>query len=280
MTISTIKNDKKEEQIFMINKEALVNDVNLIRKNSPLVHNITNFVVMNNTANALLALGASPVMAHSIDEVEDMVNIASSLVINIGTLQKSWVRSMIQAGKSALKLKTPVILDPVGAGATPYRIKTSMQIMKDCKPSVIRGNASEISSLIYSSDKTKGVDSTLESDSALTAAKALSKQTGAVIVVSGSTDYIVKDKLVEPVKNGHIMMTKVTGLGCTATAIVGAFCAVNPNYFEAATHAMCIMGIAGERAAAKSHGPGSLQLNFLDELYNLKEDEIVQAIKQ
>ena len=264
----------------MINKEALINDINTIRKNSPLVHNITNFVVMNNTANALLALGASPVMAHSIDEVEDMVGIASSLVINIGTLEKPWVKSMIKAGKSALKLKKPLVLDPVGAGATPYRIKTSMEIIKQCRPTVIRGNASEISALICSSDKTKGVDSTLESDLALTAAKTLSKQTNAVVVVSGATDYIVKDDNIECIKNGDAMMTKVTGLGCTATAIVGAFCAVNSNYFEAATHAMCIMGIAGERAVAKSQGPGTLQLNFLDELYNLKEDEIVNAIRQ
>ena len=264
----------------MINKESLIKDINTIRKNSPLIHNITNYVVMNNTANALLALGASPVMAHSIDEVKDMVNIASALVINMGTLEKSWVKSMIQAGKAALNQKVPVIFDPVGAGATPYRIKTSMQIIKHCKPNVIRGNASEISAIVNSSNKTKGVDSTLESDSALTAAKTLSKQTNAVVVVSGSTDYIVKDQLVEAVKNGNIMMTKVTGLGCTATAIVGAFCAVNSNYFEAAANAMCIMGIAGERAAAKSQGPGSLQLIFLDELYNLKEDDILQAVKQ
>jgi hydroxyethylthiazole kinase len=262
----------------MIDKNKLITDLNLIRKKSPLVHNITNYVVMNSTANALLAIGASPVMAHSADEVEEMVGIASSLVINIGTLSEAWIKSMLLAGKAANKKGIPVIFDPVGAGATTYRTKTCLQIIKECKPSVIRGNASEIIALVNSQSKTKGVDSTASSDSAIESAKILAKNTGSVVVISGPADYITDGERIAEVRNGSEMMAKVTGLGCTATAITGAFAAVNSNSFEAATHAMAIMGIAGELAAAKSEGTGTMQVNFLDELYKISEIEISEHL--
>jgi hydroxyethylthiazole kinase len=263
----------------MIGKNQLITDLNQIRKKSPLVHNITNYVVMNNTANALLAIGASPVMAHSVDEVEEMVAIASSLVINIGTLSKEWIEAMLLAGKTANKKGIPVIFDPVGAGATTYRTKTCLLIIEECKPSVIRGNASEIMALVNSHSKTKGVDSTASADSAIDSAKILAKNTGAVVVISGPTDYITDGEKVAEVRNGSEMMTKVTGLGCTASAITGAFASVNKNYFEAATHAMAIMGIAGELAAARSEGTGTMQLNFLDELYKISDKEILENLK-
>jgi hydroxyethylthiazole kinase len=263
----------------MINKELLIKDLNAVRERSPLVHNITNYVVMNNTANALLAIGASPVMAHSVDEVEEMVSIASSLVINIGTLSTEWIKAMMLAGKAANKKRIPVIFDPVGAGATTYRTKTCLSIIEECKVSVIRGNASEIKALINRSDKTKGVDSIAKSESAVDAAKLLAKRTDAVIVISGPTDYITDGSKIAEVKNGSSMMTKVTGLGCTATAIIGAFSSVNLNRFEAATHAMAIMGIAGELAAGRSEGTGSMQINFLDELYKISGKEIMDFLK-
>ncbi len=263
----------------MIDKNQLIIDLNLVRKKSPLVHNITNYVVMNITANALLAIGASPVMAHSLNEVEEMVANASSLVINIGTLSDDWVKAMLIAGKTANKKRIPVILDPVGAGATTYRTKTCQSIIKECKLSVIRGNASEIMALVNSRSQIKGVDSVASSDSAVGAAKSLAKETGAVVVVSGPADYITDGDRIAEVKNGSVMMTRVTGLGCTATAIIGAFAAVNSNLFEAATHAMAIMGIAGELAAAKSEGTGTMQLNFLDELYKISDKEILEHLK-
>lgn len=262
----------------MIDKHQVIADLNLIRKKSPLVHNITNYVVMNNTANALLAIGASPVMAHSPEEVEEMVAIASSLVINIGTLSEAWINAMLIAGKAANKKGIPVIFDPVGAGATTYRTKTCLLIIDECKPSVIRGNASEIIALVNSQGKTKGVDSTASSDSAIESAKVLAKNTGAVIVISGPVDYITNGERIAEVRNGSVMMAKVTGLGCTATSITGAFAAVNNNSFEAATHAMAIMGIAGELAAAKSEGTGTMQLHFLDELYKISEKEILEHL--
>lgn len=263
----------------MIQIDSLVNDLEAVRRQSPLIHNITNYVVMNNTANALLAVGASPVMIHAIDEVAEMAALASALVINIGTVEQSWLEAMIEAGKSARSKHKPIVFDPVGAGATAYRISISSQIIEACTPSIIRGNASEIMALCHVDIKTKGVDSTASSDSALDSAKLLAKQTGAVVVISGETDYITDGEAVEYVKNGSPMMEKVTGLGCTATALVAAFAAVNPDRLAAATHAMAVMGICGELAAKKSRGNGSLQVNFLDELYLLNEETIRKTLK-
>jgi hydroxyethylthiazole kinase len=266
--------------IGMINIQNLVRDVQLVREKSPLIHNITNYVVMNNTANALRSIGASPVMAHSIDEVVEMTGIASALVLNIGTLDAEWVESMVLAGKTASKRNIPIVFDPVGAGATSYRTKVCKRIIEECKPSIIRGNASEILALSHANIQTKGVDSTASSDSALDSAKTLAIQTQSVVVISGPTDYITDGIQVNTVENGNTMMARVTGMGCTSTAIVGAFAAINSNLLEAATHGMAVMGIAGEVAAFKSAGTGSLQMNFLDELYRLNDETIQMTIKQ
>ncbi|HEY5570803.1 MAG TPA: hydroxyethylthiazole kinase [Bacteroidales bacterium] len=264
----------------MINIQNLVRDVQLVREKSPLIHNITNYVVMNNTANALLAIGASPVMAHSIDEVVEMAGIASALVLNIGTLDAEWVESMLLAGKTASTQNTPIVFDPVGAGATSYRTKVCKQIIEVCKPSIIRGNASEILALCHANIQTKGVDSTASSDSALDSAKALALLTRSVVVISGPTDYITDGIKVNTVENGNPMMARVTGMGCTSTAVVAAFAAINTNLMEAATHGMAVMSIAGEIAASRSPGTGSLQVNFLDELCRLDEETLRMTLKQ
>lgn len=264
----------------MINVNQLAEDLNLVRKKSPLVHNITNFVVMNNTANGLLSIGASPVMAHAVEEMEDMVSIASALVINMGTLSKHWVEAMIIAGKAAKTKGIPVIFDPVGAGATPYRSETAMMILKECKPDIIRGNASEIMSLAKSDIVTKGVDSTAKSESALELGKELALKTGAVVSISGQEDYITDGQIINTVKNGSPMMPKVTGLGCTASSITGAFAAINKDKLAAASHAMAVMGVAGELAAQKSDGTGSLQVHFLDTLFNLTGEMLIKNLRQ
>ena len=263
----------------LINVKSVYDGLTAVRKQSPLVHNITNFVVMNNTANALLAIGASPVMAHALEEVSDMVTIASSLVINMGTLSPDWVDGMILAGMAARKKGIPVIFDPVGVGATPYRNSTATQIIEQCHPSIIRGNASEIMALMQESTQTKGVDSTSTSATALDSAVGLAKNTGAVVVVSGETDFITNGIAVISVQNGSPMMPRVTGMGCTATAVVGAFAAVCQDLLLASANAMAIMGITGEIAAQKSNGPGSLQMNFIDTLYNLSEADISNCLR-
>jgi hydroxyethylthiazole kinase len=234
---------------------------------------------MNNTANALLALGASPVMAHAEEEVEEMVNIASALVINIGTLSKPWIYSMFKALGQARKNNIPIIFDPVGAGATSYRTQTSRELINSEPPTIIRGNASEIMALSDDKSKTKGVDSAAASDAAITTAQKLSETYNCVVCVSGQTDYIVQGKQIIKVKNGHPLMTKVTGLGCTASALCGAFAAVEKSPFAATVKAMAVMGIAGEMAATVAAGPGSLQTHFLDILYRLTEDDIARRLK-
>ena len=250
-----------------------------IRKKSPVVHNITNYVAMNTTANALLAIGASPVMAHAAEEVEEMVGIASALVINIGTLSREWVHSMFHAAEVARTKGIPIVLDPVGAGATSYRTKTARELIKAVPPGIIRGNASEIMALLGAGAKTKGVDSLASSEEATTIGRELHAQCGAVVCISGSTDYTIGDDGVVLTRNGDPMMTRVTGLGCTASALCGAFAAVNAGLFLAAAQAMTVMGIAGEIASSRSQGPGSLQMHFLDALYRLSADDILRLLK-
>ncbi|PKN60035.1 MAG: hydroxyethylthiazole kinase [Deltaproteobacteria bacterium HGW-Deltaproteobacteria-11] len=250
-----------------------------IRKTSPVVHNITNYVAMNNSANALLAIGASPVMAHAEDEVEDMVGIAGALVINIGTLSDPWIRAMFRAAHRAKDRKVPVILDPVGAGATAFRTRTARELLREGPPAIIRGNASEIMALLDENAKTKGVDSTAASHDAVDVARQLSNINGCVVCVSGETDYIVRGDDVTRIMNGHAMMTRVTGMGCIASALCGAFAAVNGNYAEAAAQAMAVMGIAGEIAAQDVQGPGSLQVRFLDALYGLSERDVEHRLR-
>jgi hydroxyethylthiazole kinase len=254
-------------------------DVERIRADAPLVHNITNYVVMNTSANALLALGASPVMAHAPEEVGDMVGLASALVINIGTLSGPWIASMSAAAAAAKRRGIPVVLDPVGAGATPFRTETALRLLADGPPAVLRGNASEIRALHYAEGATRGVDSRHGAEDALEAARALSRSRGCVVCVSGAVDIIVRGDETIRVMNGHPMMPRVTGLGCTASALVGAFAAVNPSPFRAAAHAMAVMGIAGEIAAEGAAGPGSLQVRFLDALYALREKDIAKRLK-
>lgn len=255
------------------------NDVKTIRETSPLVHNITNFVVMNNTANALLSIGASPVMAHAIEEVADMASLASALVINIGTLSEHWIEAMKIAIQTAGLRKIPIIIDPVGAGATKFRTRTVKNLFAITNPTVIRGNASEIMALVDTNIQTKGVDSSQSSDNALLAAKSLAKEYSCIVVVSGVTDIITNAEETIFIENGDLMMTKVTGLGCTASALTAAFCAVNTNNLEACANAMAVMGICGEIAVKHSNGPASLQMNFIDKLYTLKQEEVESHLK-
>jgi hydroxyethylthiazole kinase len=245
-----------------------------VRAEAPVVHNITNYVVMNTTANALLAVGASPVMAHSEREVQEMVGIARALVINIGTLSDPWISAMILAGRAARSRGIPIVLDPVGAGATSYRTTTAHRIIAEVAPTIIRGNASEIRALGAKPGATRGVDSVHGTDEAIDAARDLSELHGCVVSVSGATDIIVSGAKVARVRNGVALMTRVTGMGCTASALTGAFAAVEASPFLAATQAMVVLGIAGELAAEASAGPGSFQVALLDALASLDFDKL------
>jgi len=249
-------------------------DIQRIRETAPLVHNITNYVVMNTTANALLALGASPVMAHAEEEVEEMASLAGALVINIGTLSAPWVAAMRRAMARAREKSTPIVLDPVGAGATRLRTETARALMDAAPPTIVRANASEVLALLGGGATTKGVDSVHGSEAALDAARDLARRSGAVVSVSGETDLVTDGERVIRARNGHALMPRVTGLGCVASALTGAFAAVNPSPLHAAAHAMAVTGIAGEMAAEGAAGPGSFVPRFMDALYRLDRPDL------
>jgi hydroxyethylthiazole kinase len=259
-------------------------DVRAVRERSPLVHSITNLVVINFNANVLLATGASPVMAHAHEEVADMVGIAQALVLNIGTLDPYWIESMRLALVAASKRGIPVVLDPVGAGATRYRNESIELLLSTARPTVVRGNASEIMSVAGHAVQTRGVDSSAGASDALGAARSLAERTQGVVCVSGQTDHILDAKnRWASLSNGHEWMTRITGVGCSATAIVGAFCAVQPDAWRATVAAMAFLGVVGEVAAekvmARGLGVGSLQMALLDELQLLDQATFEARLK-
>lgn len=245
-----------------------------VRERGPLVHNITNFVVMNNTANALLALGASPAMIHSPDEVEDFVAIAGSLVVNIGTLDSIWVAGMRLAALTAQRHGHPWVLDPVGAGATRYRTKVATDLLA-LKPTVLRGNASEILAVSGPAlGGPKGVDSVHESTDAIDVAAATARRIGCVVAVTGAVDAVTDGSETVLIDSGHPLMARVTGLGCSATALIGACLAVEPDPMLATAAGLVAIGAAGRAAAEMAGGPGSLQVALLDVLHSLSPDVI------
>ena len=260
-------------------EQHLWKHIQFVRSKAPLIHNMTNYVVMNNTANALLAVGASPIMAHAKSEVRDMVALAHASVINIGTLDEYWCESMLLAAETAHTLDKPWVLDPVGAGASPFRDNILQALLK-FKPTVIKGNASEIMALAKANQEaTKGVDSTAESNEAMDAAMGLVTTYGTLVCISGAEDIITDDTQKVHIANGTPLMTKVTGMGCTASALIGAFIGMVENKVEAVTAAMALLGIAGELAEKRSEGPATLQLHLIDKLYNLSEKEFYNHIK-
>ncbi len=268
----------------LLDAAALWADLQTVREGAPLVHSITNLVVMNFNANALLAVGASPVMAHAHEEVCDMVSIAQALVLNIGTLDPAWVRAMQLALQAARARGIPVVLDPVGAGATPYRNAALTELLRTGAPTVVRGNASEIMSVAGLAATTRGVDSAASSHEAVEAAQALARDLGAVVCVSGADDLVVDAAgRRASLSNGHPWMTRVTGVGCSASALVGAFAAVQPDPWRATVAAMACLGVVGEMAVERTQaagaGVGRLQIELLDGLQLLDREAFVARLR-
>ncbi len=256
--------------------EAIWQSLSAVRAEAPLVHNITNFVVMNTTANALLAVGASPVMVHAAEEVEQMTAMARALVVNLGTLSPPWATAMRLAVARAGTAGTPWVLDPVGVGALAWRTGIAAELIRQ-QPAAVRGNGSEILALAGAAGAAgKGVDSRHDSAAAVDIARGLARATGAVVAITGRVDYVTDGERQVAIANGHPLMARVTGLGCTATALVGAFCAVEADRLAATAHALAVLGMAGEIAAERAAGPGSLQVGLLDALYTLDLDTIRQ----
>jgi len=234
---------------------------------------------MEVVANCLLALGASPAMVHAEEEVEDFLAIAQALVVNIGTLSPPWVAAMARAAARARALGRPWVLDPVGAGATPYRTRTALELI-DLRPTVIRGNASEILALAgAAAGPTRGVDSSHGAEEAVHAAQQLARGSGAVVAVTGAIDRITDGEHWREVANGDPRMTRVTALGCAASAVIGAFLTVDRDPLRAAAGGLATFGLAGERAAAAAAGPGSLRWRIVDELAALDETAMLAGVR-
>jgi len=246
-----------------------------LRAQKPLVHQITNYVVMNETANATLALGALPVMAHAREEVEEMVGLASALVLNIGTLSEHWIEAMLLAGRAANGRGVPIVLDPVGAGATRYRTDTAKRLVDELEIAVVRGNAGEVATLVGVDAEVRGVESIGEAGDAGELARAAARELGVVAAVTGPVDHVSDGDQVVAVANGHELLGAVSGTGCMATAITGCSLAVKPGApLEAAAEALVAFGVAGEDAAADARGPGTFHAGLYDALAGLDPDTL------
>ena len=246
-----------------------------IRERKPLVHQITNYVVMNETANATLALGALPVMAHAGEEVEEMTRLASSLVLNIGTLSGHWVEAMLLAGGAATARRIPVVLDPVGAGATEYRTATARRILDLVDVTVLRGNAGEVATLIGADAEVRGVESIAAGVDAAELAREAARRFGLVASVTGPVDHVSDGERVLTVTNGHPLLASVTGTGCMSSALTGCFLAAKPDLpLEAAAEALATFGVAAEDAAEGAQGPGTFHARLYDALYALDPAEL------
>lgn len=258
---------------------AVAEDLRAVRERAPLVHNVTNFVVMQQTANALLAIGASPIMAHAEAELDELLALAGALVLNIGTLDPPWIGAMERALATARARALPVVLDPVGAGASRLRTETALRLLGRGGVTILRANASEILALSGAAGATRGVDSTHSSEAARAAARGLAVDCGCAVVVSGVIDYCLDRAREVRVHNGTAMMARITGMGCTASALCGAFAAVQPDALRAAVDAMAVMGIAGEVALAAARGPGTMAAAFFDALHQLDRAELDRRLR-
>jgi hydroxyethylthiazole kinase len=242
----------------------------LLRDQRPLVHQITNYVVMNETANATLALGALPVMAHAREEVEEMVGLASALVLNIGTLSEQWIAAMLLAGRAANGRGVPIVLDPVGAGATRYRTETAKRLLNELDVTVVRGNAGEVATLVGVDAEVRGVESIGGAGEPGELARLAARALDVVAAVTGPADQVSDGEQVVGVANGHQLLAAVSGTGCMSTAIIGCFLAVKPESpLEATAEALVSFGVAGEDAAATARGPGTFHANLYDALAGL-----------
>jgi hydroxyethylthiazole kinase len=249
-------------------------DLRALRERKPLVHQITNYVVMNETANATLALGALPVMAHAPQEVEEMAAAAGALVLNIGTLSDDWIEAMLLAGRAANGARVPVVLDPVGAGATRYRTAAARRLLDEIEIAVVRGNAAEIATLAGREAEIRGVES-VGAAAGPELARAAAKALGCVASVTGPVDHVSNGEREYAVANGHELLGAVTGTGCMATAITGCFLAVRKDDpLEAATEALVAFGVAAEDAATNAHGPGTFHAALYDALAGLDPDTL------
>ncbi len=252
-----------------------------IRANKPLIHHITNYVVMNETANATLALGALPVMAHAAEEVEEMVGLAGSLVLNIGTLYPELVESMLLAGKEANRREVPVVLDPVGAGATSLRTRSALRILDQVQVAIIRANAGEAATLVGAKAEVRGVESIGVEGNLEEFCANLARERKCTVAITGPVDTISDGKRLARVFNGHPLLGGVTGTGCMCTTMVAGFAAVSTDAWAGAVGGLVTFGIAGEIAAARSgeKRPGTFHVELYNALAEVSANDIADLAR-
>ena len=261
-----------------------------VRKSVPLVHNITNYVTVNDVANIILACGASPIMSDEPDDVTDITSICSSLNINIGTLHKSSIEAMYLAGKRANELGHPILLDPVGAGASALRTNTAVGLMEQLQLTVIRGNISEIKTLANGNGTTKGVDADVADavtednlDEAVAFAKAFSEKSGSIVAITGAIDLVSDGRKCYVIRNGRPEMGRITGTGCQLSGLMTAYLVANPEQkLEAAAAAVCTMGLAGEIGWSymqKGDGNSTYRNRIIDAIYNMTKEQLDEGAK-
>lgn len=249
--------------------EKMKETIQNVKQHNPLVLNITNYVTMDFIANGLLSIGASPVISKAEEEIEDLLKYANSVVINLGTINKDFFKLCKKTCYLANQFKKPIILDPVGAGASHYRTENCLSLINDYEIAIVRGNASEVMALSGSPNNTKGVDSKEVSNAATDNAIALSKKYDLAIVISGKVDFIIEHSSISQFERGSALMPTITGTGCLLSAVIGAFHAIEPNRVVAAEIATLFYGICGEIAELQSNGPGTFKTQFLDALHSI-----------
>ena len=257
-----------------INMQRIADLLTTIHERKPLIHHITNQVVMNDTANITLGIGALPVMAHAIEEVEEMVSIAGALVLNIGTLTPAQIEAMLLAGKRANERGIPIVLDPVGAGATSLRTESALRLLSELRIAVVRGNASEVGALIGVAGETRGVESISVTSDPEVLARRAAHELNCTVAITGVRDIITDGTRLARVDNGHPLLATITGSGCMATSLVGAFLAIEHDAYLATTAALVAIGIAGEVAAPQADGPGTFRAHLLDAVAALDAETI------
>lgn len=250
-----------------------------VRSKRTLIHHITNYVTVNDCANVVLAIGANPVMADDPSEVEDMVSICNALVINIGTLNERTVASMIKAGKKANALNIPVVFDPVGVGATPFRFQSAKRLLEEVHFSIVRGNMAEIKVIAGLEAERAGVDSLEEEVDGVNIAKTLAQTLKSVVAITGKVDIISDGSVCYEISNGDIALTRLTGTGCMSSSLVGSFVGASGQPLLSTIAGIATMGIAGEMAAKASHGLGSFKVALMDSIALLNPEQLRQNIK-
>lgn len=259
--------------------ERIAHLIDRVREKRPVVHVLANWVTAGDVASGLHAIGARPIMAHSEEEIEEVVSRANAVVLNLGTLDPARARTLFQAGRYARSSRLPIVFDPVGVGGSRFRTKTAQTLLSELEITVIRGNSAEIGILAGEGGDLRGIDAVAGPSDLLSAARGLSQKNVEVVAVTGARDLVVRGEQRAFIENGHPIMAQITGMGCLLSGVIGAFLAVEADHWTATVGAIAFFDVAGEKAGLQSKGPGTFKVTFFDSLYTLTPEEVEKDIR-